>query len=76
MEAGTPGGRGYGPATTVGAILGTFFFPLLALIAALVMLGNESNPEKRSFLRTWAWVSGFWLVVPVVLLILLANYRI
>jgi hypothetical protein len=64
---------GYGPSTTVGAILATFFFPLIALIAALIMLGGQSDPEKRAFLRTWAWVSLVWLAVPVVLVILLSR---
>jgi hypothetical protein len=57
----------------VGAILATVFFAPFALILALVLHGNESDPEKRAFLRTWAWLSGLWLLVPVVLVLLAAN---
>jgi hypothetical protein len=71
MEAGAP--RGYRPSTTVGAILATVFVPLIALIGALYLLGSETDPHKRAFLRTWAWASGIWMVVPVVIVILLAT---
>jgi len=59
----------------VGAVLATFFFPFFALIAALIWLGSESRPDRRAFLRKWAWASAAWLVIPLVLLIVLASTR-
>ena len=63
MEAGTSappgeGGTGYGGASVAGAVLATLFFPLISLIAALLLLGGQTDPRKRSQLRTWAWVSA------------------
>lgn len=77
MEAGTPeragGASGYGAASVVGAALATVCFPFISLIVALLLLGSESDPEKRSDLRAWAWASAVWTVVPVVLLVWLAS---
>ena len=53
-----------------GAALLTFFFPLIALIAALLLVGRQADPRMRSRLRTWAWLSGGWLVLSVVLVLL------
>jgi hypothetical protein len=50
--------RPYDGAAIAGAVLATLFFPLIALIAALLLMGNETNPARRSQLRTWAWASG------------------
>jgi hypothetical protein len=62
MDAGTSPApqeaRPYDGAAVAGAVLATLFFPLIALIAALLLMGNESNPARRSQLRTWAWASG------------------
>ena len=62
MEAGTsPPPQETGPyngAAVAGAVLATLFFPLIALIAALLLMGNETSPARRSQLRTWAWASG------------------
>lgn len=60
MEA-APQPRNAGPyngAAVAGAVLATLSLPPVALIAALLLMGNESNPQRRSQLRTWAWVSG------------------
>jgi len=78
MEAGTSaplgqGDAGYGGASVAGAALATVFFPFIALIVALLLLGNQSDPRKRSQLRTWAWISGAWLALGVVLAVLLAT---
>jgi hypothetical protein len=77
VEAGSSGQEkqslGYTPAFFVGAGLATLFFAPIALIAALIMLGGETNPAKRATLRSWAWFSGAWLVAGVVLLIVLAS---
>jgi hypothetical protein len=78
MEAGssTPPpeatGSGYTGAAVAGAALGTVFFPFISLIAALLLLGGQTDPQKRSQLRTWAWISGGWLVLGVVVSVLLA----
>jgi hypothetical protein len=48
----------YNGAAVAGAVLATLFLPPIALIATLLLMGNESNPQRRSQLRTWAWVSG------------------
>ena len=75
MEAGTSappgeGGTGYGGASVAGAGLATLFFPFIALIAALLLLGGQTDPRKRSQLRTWAWVSGVWGALGLVLILL------
>jgi amino acid transporter len=74
MEAGTaPTPRDTGPyngAAVAGAVLATLFFPLIALIAALLLLGNERNPQRRSQLRTWAWASGGLVALGAVLVVL------
>src|SRR3954447_7488292 len=76
MEAGTSGGpeaTGYNGAAVAGAVLATFFFPLIALIAALLLLGAQKDPSKRASLRMWAWVSGGWILLQVVLALVLAS---
>ncbi|MFL5959921.1 MAG: hypothetical protein ACJ75G_06640 [Gaiellaceae bacterium] len=75
MEAGPsapsePTRPGYSGAGVAGAVLATLFFPLFALIAALLLLGGQTDARKRSQLRTWAWVSGGWVVLSFVLVLL------
>jgi hypothetical protein len=75
MEAGSSSpsegdGSGYDGAAVLGAVLATVFFPLIALIAALLLIGGQTDPRKRSQLRTWAWVSGVWVVLGLVLVLL------
>lgn len=71
MEAGSvPPEAGYNGPAVAGAVLATLFFPLIALIAALLLMGNENNPQKRSQLRTWAWASGGFMALGVVLVVL------
>ena len=71
MEAGSaPSEAGYGGAAVAGAVLATLFFPFIALIAALLLQGGQPDPRKKSQLRTWAWVSGGWLVLDFVLVLL------
>ena len=62
VEAHEPG-AGYSAAPVVGAVLATVFFPLIALIAALILQGGQTDPRKKSQLRTWAWASAAWMVV-------------
>jgi hypothetical protein len=64
---------GYNGPAVAGAVLATLFFPLIALIAALILMGNENNPQKRSQLRTWAWASGAFMALGVVLFAVLAS---
>ena len=75
MEAGTSppseeAGAGYTGAAVAGAVLATLWFPFIALIAALLLQGGQTDPRKRSQLRAWAWASGAWLVVGVLLVLL------
>jgi hypothetical protein len=77
MEAGTTppprqAGTGYAGAAVGGAVLATLFFPFVALIAALLLQGSQTDPQKRAQLRTWAWASGCWLAFGVVMTVLLA----
>jgi len=57
QAADEPCGSGMGLA----AVLLTLFMPLIALIAALAMRGNETRPSRLSFLKNWAIASGAWL---------------
>jgi hypothetical protein len=38
----------------LGAAIATFFFPIISLIAALLLMSAEESPRKRGQLRTWA----------------------
>lgn len=67
------GGTGYAGASVAGAVLATLFFPFISLIAALLLLGGQTDPRKRSQLRTWAWASGAWIVLGLVLVLLVAG---
>jgi drug/metabolite transporter (DMT)-like permease len=60
----------YNGAAVAGAVLATLLFPLIALIAALILLGNERSPQRRSQLRIWAWASGGLMLVGVLLFVL------
>jgi len=78
MEGGTSAppeeaGTGYSGAPVAGAVLATLFFPFISLIAALLLQGGQSDPRKKAQLRTWAWVSGGWMVFWVLILVVLAN---
>ena len=78
MDVGTsspPGqaGNAYDGAAVAGALLATLFFPLIALIAALLLQGTQPDPRKRSQLRTWAWVSGGWLVFATSVFVILSS---
>ena len=56
----------YGTGMGLGAVLLTVFMPFVALVAALLMRGNETRPERQEFLRKWAIASGVWLATGVV----------
>ena len=56
------------PGTTVAAaVLATIFFPLISLIVALVLMGQQRNERKRAQLRTWALASGGWIAFQFVI---------
>jgi fumarate reductase subunit D len=61
---------GYDTAAVAGAALATIFFPLIALIAALLLMGGQTDPRKRSQLRTWAWVSGAFVALGALVVVL------
>jgi hypothetical protein len=81
MEAGSSfppdeSDSGYGGAAIAGAPLTTVFvpfLPFLALIAALLSIANQTEPRKRSQLRTWAWISGGLLAFEAFVLVVLAS---
>ena len=64
---------GYSGAPVAGAVLAALFFPFIALIAALLLQGSESDPRKLQQLRTWAWISGGWLAFGVLITVVLAS---
>ena len=61
---------GYPGVAVAGAVLATLFFPLIALIAALLLQGGQSDSRKRSQLRTWAWASGGLMLLDLLLVLL------
>lgn len=63
---------GYSGAPVAGAVLATLCFPFISLIVALLLQGGQTDPRKRSQLRTWAWASAGWLVFGVLVAVLLA----
>jgi hypothetical protein len=73
MEAGSPTDAGYPGAAVAGAVLATLFFPLIALIAALLLQGDQADPRKKAQLRTWAWASGGWLAFGVLMAVVLVG---
>jgi hypothetical protein len=64
---------GYSGAAVGGAVLGALFFPLIALIAALLLQGSQPDPRKRAQLRRWAWASGGWMVIGTALTVVLSS---
>lgn len=56
------------PSTTVlAATLATLFFPLISLIVALVLMGQQRSERKRAQLKTWALVSAGWIAIEFVI---------
>jgi hypothetical protein len=66
----TPGERAYPSSTVAAAAVATLFFPVISLIAALFLLGNERDPGKRSMLRTWALAAGGFLALQALFVVL------
>jgi hypothetical protein len=62
-------GPGYSGAAFFGAVILTLWFAPAAVVVALLELRAETDPRKRSQLRTWAWISGLWCALGVLLLL-------
>jgi hypothetical protein len=73
MYGGSSAGTGYSGAAAAGAVLGGLFFPLFALILALLLQGGQTDPRKKAQLRIWAWASGAWLVIGAVFVGVLSS---
>lgn len=63
---------GYSGSAVALAVVTSIFVPWLALVVALVALGDQSDPARRRQLRSWAWGSGLWFVTATALAVLLA----
>ena len=61
----------YPGAVVLGGAIATFFFPVISLIAALMLMGGEQNPRKRGQLKTWAWASFAFLALQALLFVTL-----
>jgi hypothetical protein len=71
-----PASRPFPGSTVAGGVLATLFFPVLSLIAALVLMGRETDESRRASLRAWAWFSGVWIGAQLLFgLILLASFN-
>jgi hypothetical protein len=55
----------YPSSAVLGAALATLFIPLISLILALVLGGQQVNERKRAQLRTWAWASAGWIAFQI-----------
>ena len=51
----------YPSAAVLAAVLATLFFPLISLIVALILMGQQRSESKRAQLKTWALVSAGWI---------------
>ena len=71
--SGPPDPERYTGAEIAGAVVATLFFPLIGLVAALVLLNGQSNPAKRKSLRSWAWVSAGLMVLDVLFVVAAAG---
>jgi hypothetical protein len=71
--SGQPEPDRYTGAEVAGAVVATLFFPLIGLVAALMLRKSESNPAKRSALRSWAWVSAGLMVLDILVVAALAG---
>ena len=56
----------YPSSAVLGATLATLFFPLISLIVALVLMGQQRSERKRAQLKTWAWASAGWIALQFV----------
>ncbi len=61
----------YPAPAVLGAAIATFFFPVISLIAALILMSGQRNERKRGQLRTWAWASAGWILLQVLIAVVL-----
>jgi hypothetical protein len=66
------GGEDYSSESKLVAGLLTFFFPFVSVVAALILRSSQTKPVRRATLRTWAIVSGAWLAVGVLIVVIIA----
>jgi hypothetical protein len=57
----------YPGSAVLAATLATLFFPLISLIVALVLMGQQRSERKRAQLKTWAWASAGWIAFQFVI---------
>ena len=57
----------YPGSAVLGATLATLFFPLISLIVALVLMGQQRSERKRAQLKTWALASAGWIAFQFVI---------
>jgi hypothetical protein len=62
---------GYPGSAVAAAAIATFCFPVISLIAALLLLSQQRNERRRAMLRTWVWASAAWIVLQILFVILL-----
>jgi hypothetical protein len=62
--------EGYSGSAEVAAGIAAFFFPVISLIVALLLMSGQQSERKRAQLRTWAWISAGWIAVQVVFVLL------
>jgi len=73
VDGGSSTDSGYSGAAITGAVLGALFFPFVSLLVALLLQGGQTHPRKKEQLRSWAWVSGAWLVIGAVFVAVLSS---
>ena len=56
--------------TVAGGVLGSVFFPVISLIAALSSWAARPNPVRREALRRWAILSGGLIAAQVLLVVI------
>lgn len=63
-------GEPFSSLSLLGAAVLTLFAPVISLIAALVLMQQERITVRRDQLKTWAIVSGVWLAIGGLFLII------
>ena len=61
----------YPAPAVLGAAIATFFFPIISLIAALMLMSGQQNERKRGQLKVWAWASVAWILIQILIGVLL-----
>jgi hypothetical protein len=61
-----PAGGDYSRAAKVAGAVGALVVPMLCLVLAVMLLGDESHPARRASLRAWMRLAIAAIVVTVV----------